>query len=89
MNILTVARVILMEYRYDTLLRHTPAEIRDDPRLQRMGRRLAAYCDSGQWLADYTADEQGHLPRWLKRGVLSQDGLYELLCDLKGMETNS
>ena len=40
---------------------------------------LSAYYSGGQWLADYEADERGELPRGLKRGVLSQDGLYDLL----------
>ena len=40
---------------------------------------LAAYMDSGDWLRDYTADEQGRIPRSMPRGVLSQDGLYNLL----------
>lgn len=40
---------------------------------------LAAYMDSGDWLRDYEADEQGLIPRCMKRGVLSQDGLYDLL----------
>lgn len=43
-------------------------------------RLLSDYMDSGEWLADYEADEKGLLPAELKRGVLSQDGLYELLC---------
>ena len=40
---------------------------------------LIDYYESGQWLQDYEADERGELPRNLKRGVLSQDGLWELL----------
>ena len=40
---------------------------------------LAAYMDSGDWLKDYEADEQGRIPKSIKRGVLSQDGLYNLL----------
>ena len=42
-------------------------------------RVLAAYMDSGDWLRDYTADEQGRIPRTMPCGVLSQDGLYNLL----------
>ena len=42
-------------------------------------RLLEEYYSSGLWLADYTADEKGLLPPDLKRGVLSQDGLYDLL----------
>lgn len=41
---------------------------------------LAEYMDSGLWLSDYSWDAQGLLPEGLKRGVLSQDGLYDLLC---------
>ena len=44
-------------------------------------RVLTAYMDSGDWLRDYTADEQGRIPKGMKRGVLSQDGLYNLVTD--------
>ena len=42
-------------------------------------RELREYYENGQWLRDYEADERGKLPRELKRGVLSQDGLWDLL----------
>ena len=42
-------------------------------------RILTEYYESGLWLSDYEADEKGLLPKDLKRGVLSQDGLYNLL----------
>ena len=32
---------------------------------------------------DYEADERGELPEWLLRGVLSEDGLYNMLEDVK------
>lgn len=40
---------------------------------------LRQYYESGLWLSDYEADELGELPPDLKRGVLSQDGLWDLL----------
>ena len=40
---------------------------------------LEAYYASGEWREDYEADERGELPPDLKRGVLSQDALYDLL----------
>ena len=40
---------------------------------------LTDYYFGGQWLLDYQADERGELPRDLKRGVLSQDGIWNLL----------
>ncbi|MBP3721336.1 MAG: DUF4298 domain-containing protein [Clostridia bacterium] len=42
-------------------------------------RLLEAYYTSGEWLEDYEADERGEFPPGLKRGVLSQDALYNLL----------
>ncbi len=44
---------------------------------------LNAYYTSGLWLEDYEADERCELPPDLKRGVLSQDGLYDLLERMK------
>lgn len=43
---------------------------------------LLRYYEGGQWLLDYQADERGELPAELKRGVLSQDGIWDLLADL-------
>ena len=42
-------------------------------------RLLEAYYTSGEWREDYESDERGELPPDLKRGVLSQDALYDLL----------
>ena len=42
-------------------------------------RLLDAYYTSGEWQEDYEADERGELPPDMKRGVLSQDALYDLL----------
>lgn len=48
-------------------------------KLSKKLRTLSAYMDSGLWQHDYELDEAGLLPHSLKRGVLSQDGLYDLL----------
>ena len=42
---------------------------------------LANYYDLGAWREDFEADEAGLLPSTLKRGVLSEDALYDLLGD--------
>ena len=44
---------------------------------------LREYYESGKWQRDYKADEQGKLPKDLKRGVLSQDGLWNLLEEIE------
>lgn len=43
---------------------------------------LRDYYESGKWQKDFEADEQGKLPKDLKRGVLSEDGLGDLLDDV-------
>lgn len=44
--------------------------------------RLTDYLDSGAWREDFEADEAGLVPKEIKRGVLSEDGLYNLLGDI-------
>ncbi|MDO4492155.1 MAG: DUF4298 domain-containing protein [Lachnospiraceae bacterium] len=44
--------------------------------------RLEQYLDSGQWLKDYEMDEKGMLLAGLKRVVLAEEGLYNLLTEL-------
>ncbi len=44
---------------------------------------LSAYYGSKQWKKDFEADEKGKLPQQLKRGVLSEDGLWNLLNEVK------
>ena len=63
-----IQRIEYMESLYDMALAtgQVPRELRD-------------YYENGQWLRDYEADERGELPGDLKRGVISQDGLWDLL----------
>ena len=44
---------------------------------------LKSYYDSDEWKKDFADDEQGVLPQDLKRGVLSEDGLWNLLEDAR------
>ena len=55
----------------------------ETPAVREMLEELIRYYENGQWLADYRLDEEGGLPTELKRGVLSQDGLYDLLSGLE------
>ena len=47
---------------------------------------LEAYYTSPQWRKDFEADEAGKLPKDLKRGVLSEDGIYDLLTDYQCLQ---
>lgn len=60
--------------------------IEDFAALQPDIAKLEAYYTSPQWRKDYEADEAGKLPKDLKRGVLSEDGVYDLLTDYKCLQ---
>lgn len=47
---------------------------------------LEAYYTSPQWRKDFEADEAGKLPKDLKRGVLSEDGGWNVLDDYRRLQ---
>ena len=80
-----IARIEKMEqYMNDVseVLKNCPKSIKEDEMIKLKIEELEKYQDSGQWLLDYKCDERGELPSDLKRGVLSEDMLYNLLCDV-------
>ena len=80
-----VDRVRRMENLFDRVsesVRQKPEIPEIDEDLQDAVRTLSEYMDSGAWMSDYRLDEEGLLPPDLKRGVLSEDGLYDLLSGL-------
>lgn len=52
-------------------------------------RELDAYYGSDLWKQDFAADEAGLLPEDLKRGVLSEDGIYNALEEYKEMRSKN
>ena len=52
---------------------------RNSDRLKYLISELEAYYESVQWRKDFENDEAGLLPKNLKRGVLSEDGINDLL----------
>ena len=46
---------------------------------------LAACYKGGDWKTDFEADEAGLLPAGFRRGVLSEDGVYDLLEDVRAL----
>ena len=43
--------------------------------------KLQDYYDGDLWRQDFEADEEGLLPKDLKRGVLSEDAVYDLITE--------
>ncbi len=50
-------------------------------RTQTQLRQLSDYYSGPLWMEDFEADEAGKLPGDLKRGVLSEDAVYDLLTE--------
>ncbi|MBQ9083025.1 MAG: DUF4298 domain-containing protein [Clostridia bacterium] len=76
-------RVRQMEAHMDAVQQAVKNSTMHTPEILERCRILADYMDSGLWLQDYEADERGELPAGLKRGVLSEDALYDLLTMLE------
>ncbi len=78
----TIIRVSDMEEILDKA-REIMDKAREDQeeflRFQPRIKRLAAYYESRFWKDDFALDEAGALPKELKRGVLSEDGIYNAL----------
>jgi len=76
----SIDRIRKMEAIFDKLT----VDIREDPPKinKKMLQILIDYYDNGEWMHDYELDEAGLLPSDLKRGVLSEDGVYNLLSSI-------
>ena len=59
---------------------------KDFDSLQPQIEELAGYYGSGEWKKDFSDDEKGLIPKDLKRGVLSEDGVYDLLEKIKELK---
>lgn len=81
-----IDRITKMEFYFDTVqkaLENNPDLLQKEAPAGLMLQELTEYYENGQWMADYEADEAGLLPMNLKRGVLSQDGVYNLLFEIE------
>ena len=86
-NLLHIERIKWMEQRFNNAL----AVIKDGDTDSLMTIKediteLSKYYSSELWKMDFAADEAGHLPPNLKRGVLSEDGIWNLLADYREIQ---
>ena len=75
-----LARIMYMEMLLDRCIRDLPDD-RLRPSLSPMIQELSDYYSSPLWLRDLDDDRAGKLPPDLKRGVLSEDAIYDLLSE--------
>lgn len=81
-----IARIRQMEQYFDEIRKATEKDskaVYQDEALQKKWQALLLYYEGGQWLKDFECDERGELPRELKRGVLSEDGVYNLISEIE------
>ena len=86
----TIDRVCRMELYFNILtltLKEAPDMLKRDKYIMKILKALTDYYDKGEWRRDYELDERGGFPKELKRGVLSEDGIYNLLTEIKSAIT--
>lgn len=84
-----IARIRLMERRFNQALaavKRLDSALEKYEAAQEAIAALSEYYGSDLWKQDFAADEAGLLPEGLKRGVLSEDGIWNLLTDCKELD---
>lgn len=81
----SVKRIKELESVFDEVsktLKEEPIKL-NDTEYQNKIKILVDYLDSGMWLNDYELDEKGLIDQSVKRGILSEDGLYNLIFEIE------
>lgn len=89
-SITQTERIAQMETLFDSsyeVIRHLRQAIDDFHALQPVISELENYYRT-DWRSDFEADEEGALPADLKRGVLSEDGLWDLLEEYQQLKSS-
>ncbi len=86
-ELLQIERIKWMEQRFNNAL----AAIKDGSTnslktIKEDIAELSKYYSSELWKIDFAAEEAGNLPPDLKRGVLSEDGIWNLLADYRDIQ---
>ena len=79
---INIQRIIRMERLFCQVLQlksKHPRTLAEQRAMRQSLAVLASYYSSREWKEDFAADEAGLFPRSLKRGILSEDGLWNLL----------
>ena len=84
-----IERIQEMEQCMDTsalAFRNLAAALDEYEAAQKASQKLIGYYDSPRWIKDFEDDEAGRLPQDLKRGVLSEDAVYDLIADSRELK---
>ena len=75
-------RIIQMEEIYERIQQKANAleqAISEYEELQSEIEKLEVYYTSQDWKNDFAMEERGEIPQGMQRGILSEDGIYNLL----------
>ena len=84
-----IERIRCMEQLFDFVsesIMELPSTLDKYKKIQEAIATLSDYYSNNEWKQDYADDEAGLLPKDLKRGVLSEDGIWNLLSDWRELE---
>ena len=85
-------RITLMESYLDeakAALKAYSESLRAYREIQPKLRELAGYYAGEEWRRDFEDDEAGRLPNDLKRGVLSEDAVYDVLSENRDLQAET
>ena len=86
-ELLQIERIKWMEQRFDKALAAIKDKSADSLNaIKEDVAELSKYYGSELWKLDFAADEAGRFPSGLKRGVLSEDGIWNLLSDYRELQ---
>ena len=86
-KLLQIERIKWMEQRFNNALAAIMDGTTDSLKtIKEDIAELNKYYSSELWKMDFAADETGNLPPDLKRGVLSEDGIWNLLADYRDIQ---
>ena len=86
-----IERIRQMEQRFNKALAIIQEPTKTPESLESIKEDIAIleeYYGSEDWRQDFADDEAGRLPKGLKRGVLSEDGIWNLLSDYRELNKN-
>ena len=86
-----IERIRQMEQRFNKALAIIQEPTKTPESLEAIKEDIAIldeYYGSEDWRQDFADDEAGRLPKGLKRGVLSEDGIWNLLSDYRELNKN-
>ena len=74
-----IKRMEEISERSSLAIQNLTAALTDYEKIVKELKKLSDYYGSANWVRDYEDDEKGKFPADMKRGVLSEDGIYDIL----------